>query len=522
MTIKTLIRPGEYHDSVMLMAAARALTELEGVRDAAVVMATEANRSVLKEAGLLTPEAASATPNDVVIAVKADNGEKAEAALAQALRLLTAPQKPAEAGPGGEGALRPRSLRSAVQAAPGANVAVVSVAGRYAADEAWEALRRGLHVLLFSDHVSLEDEVALKRYAAERGLLLMGPGAGTAILNGVALGFANVPPRGPVGLVAAAGTGLQEVSTLLARRGVGLSQGLGVGGRDLSAEVGGLMMLQGLQALQADPATSVIGLISKPPAPEVAARILAQAGASPKPTVVCFLGLSDPASLGALPENVTLAPTLLACAVFAGLAAGQQFDPSVIPEDGVSPQIRQQAKRLRASLAPGQRQLRGLFSGGTLCYEAQVIWRDQVHLPVRSNAPLAAGYPARRTAHTAIDLGEEEFTVGRPHPMIDNDLRCRRLLQAARDRSVAVVLIDVVLGYGAHPNPASELGPTIREARALAHAHGRRLVVVTSVTGTDQDPQVRSAQAARLKQAGAIIAESNAHAAMLAGLIVKG
>ena len=527
MTIKTLVRPGEYHDSVALMAAARALSDFPGVRDAAVVMASEANRAILKEAGLLTPEAEAATPNDVVIAIKAEGDRTAEAALAEALLLLAPGRAGAERGPGGEELARPRSLRSAVQAAPGANVAVVSVAGRYAADEAWEALRHGLHVLLFSDHVSLEDEVALKRYACDHGLLLMGPGAGTAILNGVALGFANVLPRGPVGLVAAAGTGLQEVSTLLARQGVGLSQGLGVGGRDLSVEVGGLMMLEGLKALQADPLTSVIGLISKPPAASVAAKILAQAAASPKPTIVCFLGLNDPAALGALPANVALAPTLQAAARLAARAAGAEVDLSARAEAREARGLQEQARRLRARLAPGQRHLRGLFSGGTLCYEAQVIWRDELGLPVNSNAPLApiggeGGLPTRRTAHTAIDLGEEEYTVGRPHPMLDNDLRCRRLLQEARIRSVAVILLDVVLGYGAHLDPAAELGSTIREARALARAAGRNLIVIASVTGTDQDPQVRSAQVARLKQAGAVIGESNAQAARLAGLVVKG
>ncbi len=518
MTIKTLVRPGEYHDSVALMAAARALSDFPGVRDAAVVMASEANRAILKEAGLLTPEAAAATPNDVVIAIKADGDRAAEAALAEALLLLAPGRTAAE---GGEGVARPRSLRSALQAAPGANVAVVSVAGRYAADEAWEALRHGLHVLLFSDHVSLEDEVALKRYACDHGLLLMGPGAGTAILNGVALGFANVLPRGPVGLVAAAGTGLQEVSTLLARHGVGLSQGLGVGGRDLSVEVGGLMMLEGLKALQADPLTGVIGLISKPPAPAVAAKILAQAGASPKPTIICFLGISAAVSLLPLPANVTLVPTLQTCALVGALAAGAPVDVTQKGEGGAERRLERQAQRLRARLTPGQRHLRGLFSGGTLCYEAQVVWHA-IDLPVRSNAPLAADYPTRRTAHTAIDLGEEEYTVGRPHPMLDNDLRCRRLLQEARNRSVAVILLDVVLGYGAHPDPAAELGSTIRQARALARAAGRNLIVVASVTGTDQDPQVRSSQVARLTKAGAVICESNAQAARLAGLVVKG
>ena len=219
LTIKTLVKKSEYHDSVTLMLVARELTKFPGVIDVGVIMATEANKALLKESGLLTPEAQSATPNDLVIAVSADD-DAADAALLEAERLLKQKRSSDE---GAE--FRPKTLRGAVKMNPNANVAVISVAGRYATDEAWDALRRGLHVLLFSDNVSLEDEIALKTYARDHGLLLMGPGAGTAILNGVALGFANVVPSGPVGIVSAAGTGLQEVSTLLAKHGVGITQG---------------------------------------------------------------------------------------------------------------------------------------------------------------------------------------------------------------------------------------------------------------------------------------------------------
>jgi succinyl-CoA synthetase alpha subunit len=270
LTVKTLIKVSEYHDSVSLMLTARELAKLPGVADAAVLMATEANKGILKEAEMLTAEAQAASPNDLVIAVSGEAG-LLDTALQEAEKLL---QKK-DAAETGAGDYRPKTLRAAVKAHPEANVAVISVAGRYAADEAWSALRNGLHVLLFSDNVSLEDEIALKHYAAEHGLLLMGPGAGTAILNGVALGFANVIPPGPVGIVSAAGTGLQEVSTLLAKAGVGVTQGIGVGGRDLKEAVGGIMMRAGLQALQADPATQVITLISKPPAAAVAQRVLA-------------------------------------------------------------------------------------------------------------------------------------------------------------------------------------------------------------------------------------------------------
>lgn len=508
MPVKTLIKPSEYHDSVSLMVVARELARLPGVEDAAVVMATEANKGILRDAGLLTAEAEAATPNDLVIAVGGEAGSLS-LALAEANKLLQ--KKAAEA----EGAdYRPKTLRSAVKSTPSANVAVISVAGRYAADEAWQALHKGLHVLLFSDNVSLADEIALKRYASQNGLLLMGPGAGTAILNGVALGFANVLPAGPVGIVSAAGTGLQEVSTLLAKKGVGITQGIGTGGRDLHEEVGGLMMLAGLKALQDDPATEVIVLISKPPAAVVAQTILAQVAMSKKPSVVCFLGAKT------LPTSGIAAHTLEEAAYLAvGLV--QTGKPSS-PPAAAQPDPR--ADRLAKLLLPEQRYLRGLFSGGTLCYEAQVIWGETLPQPVFSNAPLD---PANQLpdsnhsqGHCAVDLGEEEFTVGRLHPMIDNDLRIRRLLQEARDPQVGVIMLDVVIGYGAHPDPASELAAAVRKGRSSAAEDRRELVFVASVTGTEDDPQGLTRQVQTLEEAGVLICDSNAAAARLCAKIV--
>ena len=517
MSTKTLVKRSEYHDSVTLMLVARELAKQPGVQDAAVVMGTDANKGLLRESGLLTAEAQAAGPNDLVIVVSAADGETAEAALAASEGLL---RHRSQAGTGAE--FRPKTLRGAVKATPGANVAVISVAGRYAADEAWDALRHGLHVLLFSDNVAVEDEVALKRYARDRGLLLMGPGAGTAILNGVALGFANVLPSGPVGIVSAAGTGLQEVTCLLARQGVGITQGIGTGARDMSEAVGGLMMIAGLKALQDDPATQVITLVSKPPAPSVAGSVLSQVAAGRKPAIVCFLG-GNPRMVANVP-NAVPAVTLEEAASLTAQAAGAD-GPSVdeLGERGEL-DLRLQAEECRAALAPGQRYLRGLFSGGTLCYEAQVVWRDVLNAPVHSNAPLDKALrlkdSSRSEGHTAVDLGEEEFTVGRPHPMIDNDLRIRRLLQEARDAQVAVILLDVVLGYGAHPDPAGELGAAVLQARKAAQEGGRELLVVASVTGTADDPQDRARQVTRLEAAGVVVCPSNAAAAQLAGAVV--
>jgi FdrA protein len=514
---KCTIKVSEYHDSVTLMETARELTALPGVSDAAVVMATEANKGILREAGLLLPEIDRAGANDLVIVVEADSEAAADRALSAADRHLAQRLETTAA----ESGFQPRTVRVAVQANPDANLAVISVPGQYAADEAWEALHRGLHVLLFSDNVSIKDEVALKDYAVEHGLLMMGPDCGTTIINGIALGFANVVPRGPVGIVAAAGTGLQEVSTLLARQGMGISQAIGTGGRDLKEAVGGTTMLEGVSALQTDPATQVLVLLSKLPSPLVAERILQQAAKSEKPTVVCFLGgdTGPIVDAGAIP-----AATLQEAAYLAAERIEGYEGPSVEEAlDCEETDLRARASERKGLLTPRQKYLRGLFSGGTLASEALVIW-EGILGKVLSNVPLKPEWElanaTQSEGHSAVDLGEDEFTVGRPHPMIDNQLRIHRLLKEARDPEVAVIILDVVLGYGAHPDPASELGQAIREARKLAAGGGRELLVVTSVTGTEGDPQGLGRQVEALEEAGAIVASCNAAAARLAGFIV--
>ena len=515
MTIKTKIKVSTYYDSVSLMLAAKELTKMAGVEDAALVMGTQSNKDILKQNNLYSPEIDSATPNDLVMVVRT-SGE-AEAALEQAEQLLN--KKPASES---STTFAPRTIRSALKNQPASNVAVISVAGRYAAGEAWDALHQGLHVLLFSDNVSLEDEIALKRYAVKHGLLLMGPGAGTAILNGVGFGFANALSAGPVGIVSAAGTGLQEVSTLLAKNGVGITQGIGTGGRDLKEEVGGLMMLAGLSALQADSYTKVIVLISKPPAQEVAAKILEQVKKSTKPTVVCFLGNRTPTTQA---NHIFFSSTLEEAALQAARLAGADIPGEAEIYQRQQKEIRQRVDSVRACLQPSQKFLRGLFSGGTLCYEAQVIWSELLGKPVLSNAPLEESkrLPDSNLSqgHCAIDLGEEEFTVGRPHPMIDNDLRMRRILQEARDPQTAVILLDVVIGFGSHPDPAAELATAIQQARQAAEKEGRSLLFVASVTGTQQDPQDLTRTTLTLEEAGVMVCESNAMAAHMTAAIVS-
>jgi FdrA protein len=495
--VRSRILRDTYRDSVELMRVAAEIERLPGVRRAALLLASPANRDVLRSAGLLDEDAATARPNDLVVAVAGDDADAAEAALARATTLLTIAT---ETLAGSSVRAAPATLAQAVAEEPAANLVLVSTPGPHATAEALKALKRGLHVFLFSDNVPVADELELKRLAIRKRLLLMGPDCGTAILDGVPLGFANAVHRGAIGLIGASGTGLQQVVCLIDRLGAGISQAVGVGGRDLDERIGGLMMLAALDHLADDPETSVIVLISKPPAPTVSQRVLERSRKAGKPVVVCFLG-GDPGRIA--DAGATPAATLEdAAALAVQLAGGPPSAPSVATagERDLVEAVLAQAARL----APGQRAIRGLYSGGTLAYEAALLLKDAI--------PDAAG----RQAHTLLDLGDDEYTVGRPHPMIDFRLRNERIAMAADDPATAIVLLDVVLGYGSHPDPAGELVPVIEAARARATRAGRELIVIGSVCGTSGDPQGLHGQESRLSAAGVRLAPSNARAARLA------
>jgi succinyl-CoA synthetase alpha subunit len=495
-----------YRDSVSLMQLSATLAARPGVRHASAVMATEANLELLRAAGLRVGDVA-ARPSDLLIAIEGEEDALADAMAAAEAALTEVPPRAGDGG--GYRRAPPRSIEMALDDLPTASLALISTPGEYAAAEAWKALRLGLHVMLFSDNVALEDEIALKRYAREHDLLVMGPDCGTAIVGGVPLGFANVVRRGAIGAVAASGTGLQQVTCLIDRLGAGISQAIGTGGHDLHARVGGITMLQGLEALAADPATRVIVLISKPPDPEVAARVLAAAQRAGKPVVVNFLG-ADPARIAG--AKLHAARTLEDAARMAvGLIDGGALDQ---PELQDGPDVPELAPR-----APAQRYIRGLYSGGTFCFEALLLLSDTFGR-VRSNTPLDPDSALRdvwqSVGHTVIDLGDDQFTRGRPHPMIDQSLRNERILKEAADPEVAVILLDVVLGYGAHPDPAAEIAPVIRKARSLAAQDGRTIAFVGTVCGTAGDPQNLARQEAALAEAGVLLADSNAQAVRLA------
>lgn len=506
MPVVGIIRRSAYFDSVTLMLAQREGRERPGVEEMGLVMATEANKALLRESGLDFAELSGAGPDDLVAVARAATVEAAQAAIAAAQEALTRRQAPVASD-----AYRPRTIASAVRQLPEATLAVISVPGRFARPVAQEALDAGLHVLLFSDNVPIEHEIALKASARDRGLLVMGPDCGTALIGGAALGFANRVRAGSIGLVAAAGTGLQEVTSLIDRFGGGVSHAIGTGGRDLSTAVGGATMLQGLRALALDPQTHVIVLISKPPAPDVASRLVAAADACGKPVVVCFVGASvEPVG------RVEGASTLEDAARAAVRLAGGIEMPTVT--------LRALPTQEAGRLAPEQRFVRGLYSGGTLCYEALVLLRRYVG-PIWSNTPLrpeeALDPVTRSREHTVIDMGGDEFTQGRLHPMIDPALRLQRIEQEAADPSVAVIVFDVVLGFGAHPDPAAVYAPVIARTLQQARAMGRHQSVIVSVCGTDADPQNAGAQRAAFVEAGALVEDSNARAVRLAGLTAE-
>lgn len=503
--IKTEIRSGAYYDSVVLMQLQRSLAELPDVEDAGVVMGTAANLELLGQTGLLVDEVRSAKADDLVLVVKAVDAKTAQDALSRVDELVAARRSREGAGED----FLPRSLESADKTLPGAKWVLISVPGRYAAGVSREALRLGKHVFLYSDNVSVEEEIELKGIGAEKGLLVMGPDCGTAIINGIGLGFANQVRQGSIGMVAASGTGLQQVSVRIHQLGGGLTHALGTGGRDLSSKVGGLTARMALDLLDRDPQTKVIVLVSKPPAKDAADAILEYARGLSKPVVVNFIGYQT-----ALQEI----DNLLFTSTFDDTAAAAVALDGDLEESDGPPEISLEGFK------PEQRYLRGLYSGGTLAYEALLILER--YLPaVYSNVPIDKEMKLENSlisqGHTIIDLGEDEFTVGRLHPMMDNELRISRLQMEVEDPEVALILMDVVLGHGSHPDPAGELAPAIRVAREAAARDKRRLDVIITLSGTDLDPQGMEEQGQALEKAGALVFKSSDRAVRYAARMMR-
>jgi len=476
-----------YQDSVALMRVSVELEARPDVLRAAVMMATPENLAILDQADLLSADISPA-PNDLLVAVRGDDERSAREAVASVQHLLENLQSNT-ATPHEAGAVR--TFGAALNRLPDANLALISVPGVFAAAEAEQALDAGLDVMLFSDNVDLDDEVRLKRLARERGRLLMGPDCGTAIIGGVPLGFANAVERGGIGIVSASGTGLQELSVLLSSAGVGISHGIGVGGRDLHAEVGGISTLTAIEWLAEDEVTERIVVISKPPDEIVAEKVLDALAAAGKPAVACFLGAAT--AKRSRPDGVSVCTQLIGTLEHLLQRSFERVDEEEL--------VRLEVK--------GGGRVQGLYAGGTLCAEAQSVFLD-AGVPVTSNAPVPGVTIGGQNAagHVLLDLGADEFTRGRPHPMLEPSVRDAVLLQALRDPQTSVVLVDVVLGFGAHENPAASVARVVNDNPGT--------VVIASLCGTDQDPQNAARQRAQLEDAGVRVYASAARAATVA------
>ena len=501
MAERIVVHRGSYRDSAFLMRVTRELKTKTGVAEAVVLMGTPMNMELLGRAGFVGVAGSGAGPLDMVVALRAADAAALDAAEGQVATLLegggAGAGGGADSGGTGEGregrAPRLRSLPEAAALHPEARLVSVSVPGEYAAFVAHRALDAGRHVFLFSNNVDLADEIALKRRGRELGLLVMGPDCGTAIIAGVGLGFANRVRRGPVGIVGASGTGIQEVSSLLHGMNVGVSHAIGTGSRDLSADVGGIMTEMGLRLLADDPATKVLVLVAKHPAAEVAAAMHAVLRSLHKPAVVRYLGKPPRESEGGVHYAADLDETAQRAAALAGARVEVERPPEPTSPAGPT------------------RRFVGLFGGGSLAAEAELIFRHhglQVTVP---DHPLAASVPLEGSGHLMVDTGEDFYTVGKPHPMVDQTVRCALLEAAAADPAVSLILIDLVLGDGAHADPAPEIVAALAAGRA--RRGNDKFVCVASVCGTPLDPQDARRQREVLVEAGVKVMRSAAQAA---------
>lgn len=512
--IRTIVKENRYMDSIFLMNMTKRIMRIEGVSNAVVVMGTEMNKTVLAEFGGLTPEARAASPNDLIVSLDLAD----EAAIDKAMACLNGVQgEKAEAAPLDDAYL---TLRLASEAEPEANLAIISVPGEFAGQEARTALSRGMNVFIFSDNVPLAEEVELKKLAEERGLFVMGPGCGTSVINNISIGVMSKVRPGRIGIVGASGSGIHEIAIQIHKAGLGISQAIGTGGKDISREVGGSTMIRGLRYLDEDVDTDVIVVVSKPPHPETIVKVLAEVEKCRKPVVIFFLGGRRGQIEGA---RAYCAETLEHAADMAvSLARGE----AVSREDYLAKcrlELSALAVSERKKLNPGQKYLRAIFCGGTHSEEAVLMLQDMVptlhsNLSFGKVRQLANRHVS--VENSLVDMGDEEFTKGRPHPVMDPSILNERLMREGADPEVAVILFDLLFGHGIHKDPVGAIEGTLKAIREKSAEESRYISMVASLCGTDLDIQGVEDQKKRLQDLGVLIQTGNAKAAILAGLIL--
>ena len=510
MIYRIIIKQNLYYDSVSLMNISQKLKKLDGIEKAVVSLGTETNKRLLEEINFPLNEFESAGVNDLIIAISSTNEKNLDKALEKFEELLNKGESTGESK-----RILPKTLTEAIRMQSDTNLVQISLAGEFAYREAKKALELNRNVMLFSDNISLEEENKLKTLALEKGLLMMGPDCGTAIINQIPLAFANIIPKGSIGIIAASGTGAQEVSTLIAKGNGGISQLIGTGGRDLSITIGGKMMLLGLEALAEDDTTKVIVLISKPPAQEVAKKVLERASKINKKVIVHFIG-GDREEIEKY--NLLYSSNLEETSILALKEAyNYEFELALSEME-----LNALAEKEIAKMGKEQKYIRALYTGGTLADETMLYWQSKFG-KVYSNTPLDEKYRLKDNMisqeDTILDLGDDEFTQGRAHPMIDPSYRALRLEQEAMNKNISVILLDFVLGYGAHNDPAGAMLPSIIEAKKKFNERGEYLSILASVCGTENDPQKLSEQENKLASNGIICLPSNWQMVKLAGII---
>lgn len=497
----TEILKNNYQDSINLMLLTARINELDGVTMSQVMMGTDANKDILENTNLLSEEAKGASPNDLMIVVESDNPQIIDVVLPEVKSFLEDLSVKTTATK----AKAATSWQEAFEHLPDANLALFSIPGEYGAPEMEAALRKGLHVFSFTDNIPVEDEIRLKKLAHENGLLMMGPDCGTGIISSIPIAFTNVVRPGNIGIVGASGTGIQEVTTIIDRLGGGVVHAIGTGGRDLSTEVGAITVKDAIVALENHKETDVLCVISKPPAKEVRDDVVRLLQSVTKPVVAIFLGEKPENHLG----KVYLAHTLEETA---------QIAVDLSKKAPVRPNYLEPISHQDVSVLASDKVVKGLYSGGTLASEAAMMVKETLGL---ESLAKSEGYVLRADGYDIIDLGDDVYTQGKPHPMIDPDTRIHKIHEFAQDPKTGVILLDFVLGYGAHDDMVGALLPAIREELDKAKTEGRDLYFVGTVTGTDKDPQDYRNTVRRLTEAGVLIEESNAKAVRLA-LKLKG
>lgn len=511
------VKKGYYRDSIQLLKISEEVKKISGVREALIAMGTDTNKELLKMLGFTYEAIDSITPNDLIIAIGAESEEALSNAYSVAERLL-------EEGIGEVSSEYYSDIDDALEKNPDITLALISIPGQYVKDIAIKLINKGINLHIFSDNVPIQDEVEIKRRAYEKGVLVFGPGAGTVIVKGLGLGFSNKVKVGNVGIVAASGTGLQEVSSLLSEVGIGISYGLGVGGNDVKDVVGGLMTMSSLKFLEEDPDTNILALISKVPERFTEDKIIDYINMHvTKPIVINFLGGHEHPSSKTKIFTYTLHQTILQVAK---LVSEDKYLEAVNKYSIEFDDLLKIANELKRRLSTKQKFIRGLFVGGSFTNETLVILREMIN-NIYSNSPIEGVYklenPFISVANSIIDIGDEVFTRGRPHPMIDPTIRINRLYKEAVSDDVAVILLDFVLGYGSHNDPVGSHMDVIKQIIETNEKLKRHVIIISHVCGTNEDPQNLQEQINKLKSLNSddvIIMPTNALAAFLAGLIV--